>query len=285
MTDSDLIISSLPDISGDGFFSVIPVVPNSDSSFNTPNANTPKSNSYSYPLMDPANLIGTGSQPYMPVALPAYISTLYENVYNINSNLTNDISTSANDDRAYPTAHAVQQYVQSQVSGSQIINGNSDIYRVVTTLNNTLITVIPTSAKAYVYNNNDVSTPGVKSISLFWMDTSPDAPRIGANKTVMFAAEDYLIDASLNITGNLVFLYAGDNSYFINMGKQYSYYQFVYRGDFVQFIQAYNGLQWNWLVTNSMGVFSNSIQVSGTGGITSSTGSTQPSPNPDTIGN
>jgi hypothetical protein len=281
MSDSDLIIPSLPAISADGFFSVITVVPNSDSSFNTPN-DTTKSNSYSYPLMDPAKLIGTGSQPYMPVALPAYISTLYENVFKINNNLTNDISTSANDDRTYPTAHAVQQYVQSQVAGSQIINGNLNTYTVVTTVNNTLITEIPTSAQAYSYTNNIVSQPGVKSISLFWMDTSPDAPRIGANKTVMFAAEDYLRDTSGNISGNLVFLYAGDNSHFIHMGKQYSYYQFVYRGDFVQFIQAYNGLQWDWLVTNSMGVFSNIIKVT-SGGITKPVGSIQPSPVPDTI--
>ena len=283
MSDSDRIISSLPAISGDGFFSVIDVVPNAESLFKTPDGTT-QSNSYSYPLMDPAKLIGTGSQPYMPVALPAYISTLYENVFKINKNLTDDISTSAADDRTYPTAHAVQQYVQSQVAGSQIIDGTVDTYSVVTTVNNTLISDIPTSAKAYQYTNNNVSVPGIKSISLFWMDTAQDTPRIGANKTVMFAAEDYLTDASRNITGNLVFLYAGDNSYFINMGQPYSYYQFVYRGDFVQFIQSYNGSYWDWLVTNSMGVFSNSIQVFGNGGITSATGSTQPSPNPDTIG-
>lgn len=286
------IISGLPSpISGDGLFDVTVVVPNTDSSFNTPSGTT-QSNSYSYPLMSPADLIGTGSNPYMPVGLSAYITTLYDNVYNINTNLKNDISTSAPDDRTYPTSFAVQQYVQSQIAGTQIINstgptfpeGIQNTYLVLTTLNNTLITSIPSFAQAYQYTNNDVASPGIKSISIFWMNTAQDTPRVGANKTVMFAASDYLTNDN-GITGNLVFLYSGNNSYFVNAGKKYSYYQFVYRGDFVNFIQSYDSStnSWDWLVTNCMGVFSNSIKISGAGGITYVSGSNQPLPIPDTI--
>ena len=156
---SDLIIPSLPSpISGNGLFPVNIVVPNADSSFNTP-SDVPQSTSYSYPLMSPAKLIGTGSQPYAPVALPAYISTLYNNVYNINVNLTNTLLTAAVDDRTYPTSYAVQQYVQSQIGGSQIINGDgtlgtiSNTYVVTTTLNNTLIQdAAPALGFSYVYN-------------------------------------------------------------------------------------------------------------------------------------
>lgn len=250
---SDLIIPSLPSpIPGDGLFPVKIVVPNADSSFN-PTPSNP-STSYSYPLMDPAKLIGTGSQPYMPVGLPAYITTLYNNVYNINTNLENNISTSAPDDRTYPTSFAVQQYVQSQIAGTQLINGSntpfSNTYLVITTVTNTLITNV-NPALGYLY-------PG-GPITLFWMDETPDIPRNGASKTVMFADEGYLTTQN-----GLVFLYAGNNSFFINMGSKFKYYQFVYTGDFVNFIQAYNTQtsSWDWLVTTSMGVFSNTVVVS-----------------------
>ena len=112
---ADRIIPSLPTITGNGLFPINIVVPNADSSFNTPN-DMPKSDSYSYPLMEPAKLFGTGSQPSMPVALPAYITTLYENVFKINTNLKDRISTGAVDDRSYPTSYAVQEYVQSQIA-------------------------------------------------------------------------------------------------------------------------------------------------------------------------
>lgn len=259
MSDSsDLVIPSLPTITGNGLFSVNVVVPNADSSFN-PTPSNP-STSYSYPLQDPALLIGSGSQPYMPVALPAYITTLYNNVYNINTNLQNDISTSAPDDRTYPTSYAVQQYVQSQIAGTQVINGSQsgNTYLVTTTVNNTLITAA-TPGTGYTYFNASLnkSCP----ISVFWMDTTPDAPRNGASKTVMFADAGYLTDSN-GVTGGLAFLYAGDSSYFINMGQQYKYYQFVYTGDFISFIQAYDGSKWDWLVTGSMGVFTNSVSIS-----------------------
>jgi hypothetical protein len=260
----DKVIPSLPTITGNGLFPVNIVVPNSASSFTTdPSGN--QSNSYSYPLIEPAKLIGTGSQPYMPVALPAYISTLYNNVYNINNNLQNTIATAASDDRFYPTSYAVQQYVQSQIAGSQVITGigpaypigNTNTYFVTTTLSNTLITnTNPASGFSYTYNGN------ITSISLFWMDESADAPRNGTNKSVMFADSGYLTDASGVPTGQLAFLCAGDSSFFINMGVQYKYYQFVFTGDFVTFVQAYNGSGWDWLVTGSMGVFSNNVVLS-----------------------
>jgi hypothetical protein len=275
------IIPSLPSpISGNGLFAVNVVVPNADSSFNAMDSN--KSTSYSYPLMDPAKLIGTGSQPYMPVGLPAYISTLYNNVFNINTNLQDDISTSAVDDRTYPTSYAVQQYVQSQIAGTQLINGNAgnNGYTVVTTLNNTLVQTIPVSAEAFYYVNGTDTA----NVSLFWMDTSPDVPRIGTSKTIMFGQSQYLTNIDGSISGNLVFLYAGDTSHFVYMGAAYKYYQFVYVGDNLSFIQAYSNAtsSWSWLVTNCMGVFSNKVQVSDSLGsslnITEVVGNTMPIP-------
>ena len=112
------------------------------------------------------------------------------------------------------------------------------------------------------------------------MDTAPDAPRVGATKTVMFADASYGITTSgpnRLISGDLIFLYAGDNSSFLYMGGLHKYYQFVYVGDSVSFVQAYNGTNWTWLVTNCMGVFSNSVNVENSS-ISEATNPTMPLP-------
>jgi len=270
---SNKVLPSLPPtITGDGLFSVKVVVPNIGATATTGNFEPTVANpstSYSYPLMDPAKLIGTGSQPYMNVALPAYIATLYNNVFNINSKLVNDISGQTSDNREYPTSWAVQAYVQSQLSGTQIIDGANNTYHVVTSLNNTIIkTAGLNAAVGFQY----VSGTNTKNISLYWMETGVNDVRNGATKTVMFADPDYL---SVNDvpTGALAFLYAGDSSYFVNNGDRYKYYQFVIHGDCVDFVQVYtaavaaNGTipatpaYWNWMVKDSMGVFTNEVRV------------------------
>lgn len=278
---SNNVIASLPPaVTGDGLFTVNPVVPTADADVDagtglfTPSVEAP-STSYSYPLMDPANLIGTGSQPYMNVALPAYISTLYTNVFKTNTNLKNAISTAAVDNREYPTSYAVQQYVQSQVAGTQLINGSgsNNTYVVNTTMSNTLIQTAIATAAGFSY----VVDAAIKSISLFWMDTGVNAPRNGASKTVMFSVSEYLTTAGA-ISGNLAFLYAGNTSHFLHLGVQYKYYQFVCRGDFLDFIQSYNSTtsSWEWLVKDSLGVFSNSITIAS--GISDNAGSAMPLP-------
>ena len=271
---SDTVISSLPTIAGSGIFSVTQVVPNASGGLFSPLDATP-STSYSYPLMNPADLIGTAGRPYMNVALPAYITTLYENTYKINDNLKNSISTAAVDNREYPTSYAVQQYVQSQVSGTQIINGSNsnNTYLVNTTTVNTVITTANSAAYGFNY------TYGVDpaKIALYWMDTSANAARNGANKTVMFSATNYLRNSDGDVTGDLAFLYAGDNSDFVHLGVKYKYYQFVIRGDFLDFIQSYNSStsSWEWIVKDSLGVFSNSVTV---GSAISDTNSDMPNP-------
>ena len=256
---ADQVIPSLPPtLSGNGLFSVKVVVPNSSSNFDT-SSNNP-STSYSNVIMDPAKIIGTTSAPYMNVALPSYVSTLYTNVYNVNNNLENDISQAAVDDRKYPTSFAVQQYVQDQIAGTQIIGGENDTFTVITTANNTFIKTVPSSASPFAYSYNGTPT----NIALFWMDTSANAPRNGATKTVMLGEANYFKDLSGNLTGKQAFLYAGDNSFFINHGERYKYYQFVYTGDFLSFVQAYSEVtnSWNWLVTACMAVFKNEVDLS-----------------------
>ena len=278
---ADQHIPSLPPITGNGIFEVNHVVPHSTGSFE-PHPNNP-STSYSYPLMDPAKLIGSASTPYMNVALPAYITTLYKNVYNINTNLTNDISEAAANNREYPSSYAVQQYVQSQISGTQIINGSNNTYLVNTTTSNTIIQSAVSNARNFKYSTEE----GLKDISIFHMIETKNLPRNGATKTVMYTALNYLTDSEDDTpSGHLAFLYAGDNSNFVHLGQQYKYYQFVIRGDFLDFVQTLhydpdsstsnpNISSWDWVVKDSMGVFSNSLNVTGGGGnISMSTGAT-----------
>ena len=258
---SNDVIPSLPsNISGDGLFGVNIVVPNNNvpPGLFEPNVAHP-STSYSYPLMDPAKLIGTGSQPFMNVALPAYISTLYNNVYNINTNMENDISKAALDDRKYPTSYAVQHYVQSQISGTQHINGANPVNLVNTTTINTIIDTTPPSSMSFNYSYKGA----VKSVSLFWMNEDVNETRDGASKLVLFNMPNHLTNLDGSVSNDIVFLYAGDNSFFINLGQKYKYYQFVVLGDHVEFIQSYVAANdgWNWVVKHAMGHFTNTLEV------------------------
>ena len=261
---SSSIIPSLPsNITGNGLFTVQSVVPTTTNGLFAPGEGDISSNSYSYPLMNPAAIVGTETQPYMNIALPAYISTLYDNVYKINTNLKNSISTAAINNREYPTSYAVQQYVQEQIAGTQMINGQTgnNTYTVNTTMTNTIINTANTAALGFSYSKNEHA--GIKTIAMYWMDTSANAARNGATKTVMFSPENYLRDSSGNVTHNLAFLYAGDTSNFLNLGVNYKYYQFVARGDFLDFIQNYNTStnSWEWMVKDSLGNFSNTVNV------------------------
>ncbi len=266
MTDfANDTISSLPTISGDGLYNVNVVVPNvaPDTGLFNPTVGNP-STSYSYPLMDPAKLIGTASHPYMNISLPAYISTLYKNVFEINKHLTNNITTTAVDDRSYPTSLAVQHYVQSQVSGTQILSGDININLVNTTTTTTLIQTAASSAQNFEYAYDGPAIP----ISIYNMDEAgagdETSARNGAAKTVMFSAPGYLRNADGTITGNLAFLYSGDKANFYWLGKPYKFYQFVSNGDFLDFIQSYDktNLRWDWLVKHCLGIFTNTVTLS-----------------------
>jgi hypothetical protein len=248
-------VDSLPTLSGNG----IPAVLNnfSDNSFNPTNPPTP----YSNLVQTPSNLVGTSQVPYQPVALPNYIATLYANVFNINSSLTNNLMTAASDNRVYPTAFAVQQYVQSQISGTQLLGtaagqDNGDIVN--TTVNNSIILGLSVNAHAYNYayvdpdTAQDISAP----IYVFNMDTVANNARNGANKQVILSAHNLE-------KGTLVYLYSGNGSAFMNAGEKFSYYQFTHHGAFIDFTMIYDEIMdgWCWFVTNH----SSSLSVRGVG--------------------
>jgi hypothetical protein len=278
-----LVVSSLPKpLPSNGTFSVTQNI--AANTFMDPSAiaNPPIPNystTYSNWILNPADLIGTSNAPYAPVALPAYVSTLYQNVYNINNSLKDDISVAANDNREFPTSYAVQKYVQSQLSGVQVLNASdsdstaasNDIVN--TTVTNTIIeNVTGASYQANYVFNLPTGGSATSYISVYTMDTSVNSTRNGASKIVVYADNDYFITTSssspnyLQPNGNVIFLYAGDGSNFIVAGQKQKYYQFTFQGDFVQFITAYDtaSASWSWLVTGYQSVFSNAINISGT---------------------
>jgi hypothetical protein len=233
-----------------------------DTEFSDPSNNN---STYSTYIIDPAELIGTVSAPYQPVANGAYIATLYQNCYNINNNLQNDISVAAIDNRQYPTSYAVQTYVQSQIAGTQIIDASNTDIIVETTVNNTIVEKVNQNAVAYTYAyTTDASNTVTADIAVYTMDNTENDPRNGASKIVVFADSTFGGSNAIN-TGDLVFLYAGDNGNFVYQGQQLKYYQFTYLGDNVSFVMLYNSTtsDWQWLVTEANSLFSDDINVSG----------------------
>ena len=250
-------MSTLPvPIPSDGTFTVVKTI--TDGSFSSPNV----SSIYSNYILSPSAIVGTESAPYMPIALPAYVSTLYQNIWNINNNLKDNISNASTDNREYPTSYAVQSYVQSQLSGTQIMSGSdpsNNQSSVHTTVSNTVIkTVLLSTANSGTYTNGSVN-PAVQlvPVATYIMDTEANVTRNGATKTVVFADTAWLAN------GQLVFLSAGANSDFIIAGQRQNYYQFTFLGDFVTFIMVRNADNngWNWLVTNYQSRFSQTIDV------------------------
>ena len=255
-----LVVSTLPTpLPSNGIFSVTQNI--AAGTFNDPSVNV-TSTTYSNWLLNPADLIGTPAAPYAPVALPAYVSTLYQNVYNINNSLQADISAPAQNDRDFPTSYAVQKYVQSQLSGCQVLNKNDPSNNgvvVSTSLTNTLIEdVTSTSFRyTYIYQPPGGGTATTANVSIYQMNIGVNPTRNGASKIVIYGDSDFATTAN----GNVTFLYAGDDSAFIVAGQRQLYYQFTFLGDFVQFVTVYDGSSWLWLVTGYQSVFSNNVNI------------------------
>ena len=266
MSDASVdAMTSLPvPLPSNGIFDV--TVNITDTEFSDPSSNN---STYSTYIIDPAKLIGTEQAPYQPVANGAYIATLYENCYNINNNLQNDISAAAIDNRQYPTSYAVQKYVQSQIAGTQIIDANNQEVLVETTVNNTVVEKVNQNSIAYTYSYQPPAQDGVlpaqvsADIAVYTMNNAENDARNGASKIVVFADSTFGGANALQ-TGDLVYLYAGDNGNFVYQGQELKYYQFTYQGDNVSFVMLYNSTTstWQWLVTDCNSVFSSDINVS-----------------------
>jgi hypothetical protein len=236
------IVDSMPPLVGNGLPPVDVVF--SQTEFEPTSPPT----SYTDIISDTSKLVGSDECPYQPVANPNYVKVLYSNVYNINNSLTNDISGIADDNRMYPTAFAVQKYVQSQLTGIQIIDASANNTNIVSTsFTNTIITELGSEANLYEYSLDSIST----SVYVYTMNPLENAPRVGASKQILLGVQEIP-------DGNLIYLYAGDGNAFVVAGKMYPWYQFTYIGAFVELTQIYKDGKWTFFINNYSSVFSGS---------------------------
>ena len=188
------------------------------------------------------NVVGTSTNPYLPAILPVYIPTLYENIYSIQTNLVNDLITvSYDDNRQYPNAKAVKDYVASQLAGFELVTASA-----VSTI---LTTSILQIGQDSTFVEKDTANGLLKKYS--YEINSIDTSRNGAEKII-------ICNAALSNTVTMT-LSAGTNGKFAVLGKYYSYYQFPIQGDIIDMIQFINTetTQQNFFVKSFGGKFFN----------------------------
>lgn len=234
------IQKSLPDdgVPATGVFIVEDnIEPNS---YNTPTDPIVEDSPYNSTLIGDSldNLVGSSTKPYLPMALPSYIPTLYENVYNIQTNLVNVIpTTDVSDNRQYPNVQSVKSYVALQLSGSEVLNP-TDVSGLLT------ISTGLTTSILYASNNDNGSVNVQKFIDASGNDifttTYPvnpiDTSRSGSQKTFI-CANNLGTDASNTTYLMQIELDPSYNQYFIVNGTQYKYYAFTGQGDILSSYQ------------------------------------------------
>jgi hypothetical protein len=209
-----------------------PVVNITPNTFNTPSGVTEQPFNATLIGDSSANIVGTTTTPYLPVALPAYIPTLYTNVYNIQTSLTDSIPlTDVSSNRIYPSIYAVKNYVQTQLSGSQTLQAGIDNtnLKISTGLTNTIlvgVSNLPTGSTGNVLFSND---NGVTTYTNWFDINSIDSARSGANKVIVNASA---LSATYFMTVQLT-----GSKYFLVNNKKYKVYQFSIAGDVLNMVQ------------------------------------------------
>jgi len=247
-TQGETNLNSLPTLSGSGIVDVSDIITYINSFEPDPSSST-----YTNLVQDPANLVGTSNVPYQPVALPSYIATLYSNVYNINTSLINSFSSDISNNRQYPTAYAVANFVEQQLSSQQQI--------ITATTDSSELDVNVTSISTIIYGVNaaalQYTTPTGNNVYVYNIDTDADTSvetlRDGATKDIMF------IDPSGVLSdGDLVYLYCGVSGEFYNAGNSYDYYQFTFDGSQLSLTCKLNSPNntWDFYVRSYNSIFS-----------------------------
>lgn len=178
-----------------------------------------------------SNLVGSTTKPYLPIALPAYIPTIYQNIYDIQTNLTNIIPTSdVSSNRVYPTSYAVQQYVATILFGSEIltpdVSGGSQLI-------NTGLTTTALVANENVGggNVNASSETGITTYETYFGFDQIPSTKIGATKNVICISQlgeqsdGSFFTMTVDLSGN------DGNGYFSVHGNSYYSYEFAQQGD------------------------------------------------------
>jgi hypothetical protein len=184
------------------------------------------------------NLVGSDTKPYLPMALPTYIPTLYRNVFDIQTNLKNIIDPNIvqADNREYPTSFAVKNYVNSVLFGTEtLVPTSGGEPKIVST------GVTTTACEA----NEQLSSPNVIVTNVgdktyyttFFDIANIDNARSGATKNIICITD--LANTSTQVL-NMQIRLTGDKFFLVN-GKTYDTYSFVAQGDALTMIQFLNG--------------------------------------------
>ena len=253
MSFADNIKDSLPTagVPATGYFQ--PAENIEPNAFDT-SGNQPQDAPYNqFPIIGDAssNLVGSVTTPYLPVALPAYIPTIYRNIYDIQNNLENVIpATDVSNNRVYPTTYAVKNYVQSQLFGSEVLDPSSSstgILQPSTGLTNSLVL----SADALTNTNNFTTVAydsGDYNVTSYTIE-SVDQSRNGAQKNIICVsslATENGNQVIMQISAGVPLVTAtpdstSGNPCFVVSGNFYRYYQFVGAADSLTLIQYNDG--------------------------------------------
>jgi hypothetical protein len=244
-----------------GFFS--PVLNIATGSYNTQTGNT--NPPYNRTLIGDSsqNLVGSVNKPYLQMALPSYIPTIYNNIYDIQMNLQDVIPTEdISDSRQYPTSYAVKNYVASQLFGSETLEpASGTTYTISTGLTTTALVANKATTSGNVLTttvtNQDDSTITTYYTTYYDIDTI-DVARSGSTKfiiclTDLIVTPDTVYNMQIRLT---------EDKYFVASGQAYKTYSFVSQGDCLSILQFINDSDQNvFFVTSYGGVFSDKIET------------------------
>ena len=198
-------------------------------------------------LLDAAGVVGKSTNPYLPSLLPAYIPTLYKNVFDIQSNLTNEISldVDVSDNRTYPTSFAVATYVQARLGGAQVLDASFTAVGILGTIPTTFLNYNGVLSTQTV-NTGNLYTPISGGVGEAHFDFLPITNESNGSKILVVNL--YPID-NLNKVSIIIDPSGGSqggtntpdlsltNRYFSVNGKAYKKYTFSSPGDNLQVVQ------------------------------------------------
>jgi len=197
-------------------------------------------------------LPGTDENPYLPINLPAYVSTLFANVANIQGNLTDDLTPEIVNQRMYPTAKSVKEYVLNQLSGTESIENGSarsdsnnarglEFVEVKSGSSTGIASTGVTTSLIEPGGITNLTDADGNQVFVFKLG-NVDSSRSGAQKEAVNTIDLTNVSVQLNAapcvtTTDSSGISQIDWSYFSYMGQKYTTYQFVHTGDIVEFIQ------------------------------------------------
>jgi hypothetical protein len=197
------------------------------------------------------NVVGNSTNPYMPSILPVYIPTLYSNVYEIQTNLIGVMDSTASDNRTYPTAYAVKNYVASQLGGIEQVN----------TQNQLISTSITTS---FLLPNDN---PSVNTIDggntvinnySYSINGTIDLVRNGMAKIILNNTDLVgVLSTGTGITTSATMIITPTTGLFYVLGNSYTHYEFSHKGDMLDMLEYIDGGINYFFVKSYGGRFSN----------------------------